>query len=248
MKRGTEQLVRCPQNCCVLMLSPSDWFDLSPRCREAVNSVRFQGRESDWIDRQSGYFTPRLSDDDSEVATSPMQPILSPSPSSLCGSPQQSIGQKCARRELDPADDVCVKPNGDLDELTPRCGMRQCIAEQKTLVQESCGNNVDWNLMASFLSPVPAKPPSHPSTKICLKSNIHSRPFRFGIPSAPKCRCLCIACVGLSHAKPDTSPCLVCGATILFSICQNKTSTSASPSSAPVMCFNCKVFMLAFDS
>jgi hypothetical protein len=61
--------------------------------------------------------------------------------------------------------------------ITPRCLMRHCIAEQKTLIQESCGNNVDWNLMASFLSP--AKPPLHPSTK----SNIHSRPCRFGFPS-----------------------------------------------------------------
>ena len=96
-----------------------------------------------------------------------MQPILSPSHSSLCGSPQQSIGQKCVRRELDAA-----------DEFTPRCLMRQCIAEQKTLVQEACGNvtDADWNLMASFLSP--AKPPLHP----CKKSNIHSRPCRFGLP------------------------------------------------------------------
>jgi hypothetical protein len=158
-----------------------------------------------------------------------MQNILSPSPSSLCGSSQQSIWQKCARRELDAADDVCVKPNGDLDEFISRCVMSQCIAEQKTLVQESCGNNVDWNLMASFLSP--DKPPLHPSTKICHKSNIHSHPCRFGILSATKCRCLCIACAGISNAKPNTSQCLVCGATILLSICQNKTSTSASPSS-----------------
>ena len=139
-----------------------------------------------------------------------------------------------------------------------------------TRVQQSIGRkcardtrreltDADWNLMASFLSP--AKDPLHP----CKKSNTHSRSCRFGlpelphraqssvvsqspIPSAPKCRCLCIACVGPSNAKPNTTPCLVCGGTILFSICQNKTSTSASPSSALVMCFNCKVFLIAFDS
>jgi hypothetical protein len=166
------------------MLSPSDWFDLSPGRREADFPP---GGDYDWIMRESGYFTPRLSDDESEVATSPMQPSVSPSPSSSCGSPQQSIGRKGARRELDAADDVCVNP----------------VSTQ------------EWveiaNLLFSRTPPI----------------------------DRPKCRCLCIECVGPSNAKPSTTPCLVCGATILFSICQNKTS--ASPSTAPVMCFNCKV-------
>ncbi len=145
------------------------------------------------------YFTPRLSDDDSEVAmSSPMQPISSLSPSSSCGSPQQSIGRKGARREFDAADDVsirCVKP----------------VSTQ------------EWVEIADLLF---SRTPPIDRTK---------------------CRCLCIACVGLSNAQPSTTPCLVCGATILFSMCQNKTSTSvqsASSSTAPVMCFNCKVFAI----
>jgi hypothetical protein len=176
------------------MLFPSDRFDYDDQ---------FPGGESDWLDRLSGYFTPRVSDDDSEVAISPMQPILSPSPSSSCESPQQSIGRKGARRELDAAEDVsirCVKP----------------VSTQ------------EWAEIANLLfSGTPPQPP---------------------IDRPPKCRCLCIACAGPSNAKPSTTPCLVCGATILFSICQNKTSTFASPSTAPVMCFNCKVFAIAFTA
>jgi hypothetical protein len=51
----------------------------------------------------------------------------------------------------------------------------------------------------------------------------------------PKCRCLCIACVGVgpSNAKqPSTTPAMpgVCGETILFSICQKQTSSNFSNS------------------
>ena len=101
--------------------------------------------------------------------------------------------------------------NDDYTEFTPRCLMRQCIAEQKTLVQ-ACVNvtDADWNMMASFLSP--AKPPLHPSTK----SNIHSRSTRFEwLNEVP---CLCISCAGLK-AKPTCTPCLVCGALIPYSVC-----------------------------
>jgi hypothetical protein len=153
--------------------------------------------ESDWFDRKYGYFTPRSSDDDSEVADYLMQPILSHSSSSSCGSPQQSIGRKGARRELDAADDVPIR----------------CVKQVSTQ---------EWAEVAKLLfSRTP--PPM----------------------DRPKCRCLCIACVGPSNAKPSTTPCLVCGATILFSICQNKTFTSAFQLAAPVMCFNCKIFAIA---
>ena len=103
--------------------------------------------------------------------------------------------------------------NDDYTEFTPRCLMRQCIAEQKTLVQ-ACVNvtDADWNMMASFLSP--AKPPLHPSTK----SNIHSRSCRFEFPSKGEVPCLCISCAGLK-AKPTCTPCLVCGALIPYSVC-----------------------------
>ena len=134
--------------------------------------------------------------------------------------------------------------DGDLDEFTPRCSMNKCIAEQKTLVQESCGavTDADWKLMASFLSP--AKPPLHPSTK----SNIHSRPCRFRVPTkidvvpyvpAP---CLCISCAGMK-AKPICTPCLVCGASIVYSVCLKLKHSAQSP--VPSMCFKCNCAFLS---
>jgi hypothetical protein len=125
-------------------------------------------------------------------------------------------------------------------EFTPRCLMKQCIAEQKTLVQ-ACVNvtDADWNLMASFLSP--AKPPLHPSTK----SNIHPRPCRIVFPT-----CLCISCAGLK-AKATCTPCLVCGALIPYSVCLKSSGAMSCPyhcltnsclgaqSPLPTMCFKC---------
>jgi hypothetical protein len=134
--------------------------------------------------------------------------------------------------------------DGHLDEFTPRCLMNKCITEQKTLVQDAIGNvtDADWKLMASFLSP--AKPPLHPSTK----SNTHSRPCRFTFPSkidvvpnviAP---CLCISCAGMK-AKPRCTPCLVCGASIVYSVCLKLKRSAQSP--VPSMCFKCKCAFLS---
>ena len=122
--------------------------------------------------------------------------------------------------------------NDDFTEFTPRCVMKQCIAEQKTLVQEACVNvtDADWNLMASFLSP--AKPPLHP--------NIFSRPCRFEFPSKREVTCVCISCAGLK-AKPKCTPCLVCGGLIPYSVCL-KGSGAQSP--VPSICFKCKCAFL----
>jgi hypothetical protein len=108
--------------------------------------------------------------------------------------------------------------NDDCADFTPRCLMKQCIADQQALVQDGVNvTDADWNLMVSFLSP--AKPPLHP----CTKSNINSRPCRFEFPSKSNVTCLCISCAGLK-AKPICTPCLVCGALIPYSVCKLKSA------------------------
>ncbi len=111
-----------------------------------------------------------------------------------------------------------VEEEDEAAAFTPRCVLRQCIEEQKALVQVACVNptDADWILMASYLSP--AKPPLHPNTK----TNIHPRACRFEWPSCQSksvgVPCLCISCAGLK-AKPMCTPCLVCGALIPYSVC-----------------------------
>jgi hypothetical protein len=113
--------------------------------------------------------------------------------------------------------------NDDCADFTPRCLMKQCIADQQALVQDGINvTDAEWNMMVSFLSP--AKPPLHP--------NIQSRPCRFEFPSKREVTCVGISCAGLK-AKPKCTPCLVCGG---LSVCL-KGSGAQSP--VPSMCFKC---------
>jgi hypothetical protein len=166
------------------------------------------------------------------------------------------IGPKCLYsppstpngNHLIAAVELDVEEEDESAAFTPRCVLRQCIAEQKTLVQEACVNptDADWILMASYLSP--AKPPGTLLSSCntiprvdakyagVLRSNIvasylsPAKPplhpnTKTNIHPRASCQsksdgvpCLCISCAGLK-AKPICTPCLVCGALIPYSVC-----------------------------
>lgn len=113
--------------------------------------------------------------------------------------------------------------------FTPRCLLERTIEEQKALVRSADMTSADWNLMASCLSPMRHKPPLHPST--------HSMNENAKIISCDTC--LCIACAGMK-AMPLSTPCLVCGASIPYSVCvKRKGFWFSSPQPVPRMCFKC---------
>jgi hypothetical protein len=111
--------------------------------------------------------------------------------------------------------------------FTPRCLLERTIEEQKALVRSADMTSADWNLMASCLSPTCRKPPRHPST--------HSMNENAKILSCDTC--LCIACAGMK-AMPLSTPCLVCGASIPYSVCVKRKGFSP-PQPVPSMCFKC---------
>jgi hypothetical protein len=123
-----------------------------------------------------------------------------------------------------------------LDEFTPRCLLQRTITEQKSLVRSVTDmTTADWVLMASYLSPPCRKPPLIPGdwplhTMPHLAVNMKSSKS----PCVHSCRC--IACAGVK-AEPNSSPCLVCGSLIPYSVCMKKTNAQ---SPVPTMCFACR--------
>jgi hypothetical protein len=118
-----------------------------------------------------------------------------------------------------------------LDEFTPRCLLQRTIMEQKLLVRSVTDmTTADWNLMASCLSPPSCKRPLHPCTGM-TRGTPHTHIV------IPCDTCLCIACAGMK-AKPIVTPCIVCGASISYSVCLK----AGVHSPVPKMCFACCTF------
>jgi hypothetical protein len=125
----------------------------------------------------------------------------------------------------------CVQKDDQTDDdvssaFTPRCVMQRTFTEQKLLLHKSLEvTDSDWLVLASYLSPC-RKPPLQP---VDLSLTIpHTK------PSKPLCRC--IACAGVK-AQPSSTPCLVCGALIPYSVCMKPTNAQ---SPLPTMCFKCR--------
>ena len=142
------------------------------------------------------------------------------------------------RAQLQTEEAECVQEDDQTDDdvssFTPRCLMQRTFTEQKVLLHKSLEvTDSDWLLLASYLSP-------------CRKPPLHSRDLSFTVPhltvntksSKYPCAhtCQCIACAGVK-AQPSTTPCLVCGALIPFSVCR-KTTNAQSP--LPTLCFKCR--------
>ena len=109
--------------------------------------------------------------------------------------------------------------------FTPRCTMQRGIQCQKDAVQAAVTvTDSQWHAYASMLSPPPSK---------CKYPPLDRPPCPFVNPI--KQPCLCFLCAGFKAAKPKTTPCVVCGALIPYSICDKQLCATL-----PVLCFLCK--------
>ena len=121
-------------------------------------------------------------------------------------------------------------------------------------------------LPVSFFPPSAAgnNAPQWPSYPICLSGGL---PLDASLPELPRAQssvvsqspvaaavprlyhtksdvvsCLCISCAGMK-AKPICTPCLVCGASIVYSVCLKLKHSAQSP--VPSMCFKCNCAFLS---
>jgi hypothetical protein len=100
------------------------------------------------------------------------------------------------------------------------------ITEQQLLVRSVTDiATSEWNLMAACLS--------------CGVWQAHGTLHTHMIPCDT---CLCIACAGMK-AKPIRTPCLVCGASIPYSVCLKLKNAAQAP--VPSMCFKCNCAFLS---
>ena len=152
----------------------------------------------------------------------------------------EDLALKIERKRLRDIDEVSIEA-----DFTPRCTMQHGIQSQKDAVQAAVTvTESQWHAYASMLSPPPSKckyppldrppcpfvkppppPPPPPSLPplTCTSSSVTLPP------------CLCFLCAGFKAAKPKTSPCVVCGALIPYSICDKQLCATV-----PVLCFLCK--------
>jgi hypothetical protein len=122
----------------------------------------------------------------------------------------------------------------DISSFTRRCLKQQTFTDKKMILNKLVEvTDSDWILLASYLSPcrkTPLQPGDFPITLPHLTESKKS--------SKPPCvhACRCIACAGMK-AQPCSAPCLVCGASISYSVCV-KENHARSP--LPTICFKCK--------
>ena len=130
--------------------------------------------------------------------------------------------------------------NDNDDDFTPRCVLHRTMNEQQIAVQKTTGvvTEAEWLSCLSCLSPHLGKrgrPPRYP----CSNASLDRPVCKFNWP------CLCISCAGC-NATPNTTPCLVCGVLIPYSICIKnqvknvKNGVDVISNCLPFLCFACK--------
>lgn len=123
---------------------------------------------------------------------------------------------------------------------TPSEIVNNVPAESKRICIPRSPSSEQWQEYASMLSPPPCqyqKPPL-PRQTTCLNESLRRPTCRFTFPDPfPALDCTCIACAGVL-AKPEITPCLVCGESIPYSVCSKRIPFTTKP--RPIMCFECK--------
>ena len=213
--------------------------------------------------RESGYFTPNISSDsdveedmsyeDGRRAHTSMPTPPSPkSPSATPGKRLRDVieTQKTAvQAAVTISDDAWDAYANMLSP--PTCNYRKPprTSPNTPLVRPTCRFSfpeprtvsdvkLDSVLGEPDLGRTDGKPPLPPAKPYEFQARgAHHTHIMIRAPS-----CLCIACAGMK-AKPRCTPCLVCGASIVYSVCLKLKHSAQSP--VPSMCFKCNCAFLS---